>query len=233
MPQDRTPSPEPLGRDRSILLLHGFASSPRGEKVDGLRLRLEPAGVEVIAPELNLPRFEDLRFSAMVDHAVEAAAEADLIVGSSLGAMVALEVVRRGGTLPLVLIAPAIGVGELWISRIPPEGPLKVFHHARGREVWIHRAFFEEMAGVESDRDPPATPVVIVIGDGDESIPIERVRAVWSRWREEGLAPGSELIEIPGGDHRLLDHLDRIAEEILRALRRFPSTRREDGAQNS
>jgi pimeloyl-ACP methyl ester carboxylesterase len=64
------------------------------------------------------------------------------------------------------------------------------------------------------------TPVIVIMGRQDESVPIEIVRDVWSRWQTSGkLREGSRFVEIPEGDHGLTSHVDRIAEEILTAAR--------------
>ena len=59
---------------RTILYLHGFASSPEGRKVSILRETLGPEGYRVVAPDLNRPSFEKLDFDAMVAEAVREAA---------------------------------------------------------------------------------------------------------------------------------------------------------------
>src|SRR5712691_2994048 len=96
----------------SVLYLHGFASSPNSEKVRGIRSLLEARGIEINAPDLNVPSFEELDFDAMVRQAIAAGRRRPpaAVVGSSLGAVVALEVVRSAIPKPLVLIAPALGV---------------------------------------------------------------------------------------------------------------------------
>ncbi|HUO85723.1 MAG TPA: YqiA/YcfP family alpha/beta fold hydrolase, partial [Thermoanaerobaculia bacterium] len=203
---------------RSVLYLHGFASSPGGIKVDRLRGRLEPAGIEIHAPDLNVPSFEKLSFEAMSDLALREGQRygVAVIVGSSLGSLVALETVRRGLRRPLILIAPAIGVADLWLSWIGDADPVTVHHHGRDADANIHRAFFESVARLDVDRDPPPVPVTVIMGTADESIPFDRVQDLWKRWERSGrLVPGSRMIEISDGDHRLLDHLDRIADEIV------------------
>ena len=56
------------------------------------------------------------------------------------------------------------------------------------------------------------------MGRRDESVPFEAVEGVWKRWEKSGaLRAGSRFVEIPDGDHGLLGHVDRIAEEV-RAL---------------
>jgi pimeloyl-ACP methyl ester carboxylesterase len=185
--------------------------------VTALRERLEPRGLRVLAPDLNIPSFEKLDFKAMARLSVWEVRRhlPAVVVGSSLGAMVGLSVARIALHAPLLLVAPALGFRERWIEKLPPGDPVRFFHHGTEREMAVHRRFFEEMARLDADEDPPEVPVVVVMGRRDESVPFETVRAVWQRWEASGrLSPGSRFIEIPEGDHSLVDHVDRIAEEI-------------------
>jgi pimeloyl-ACP methyl ester carboxylesterase len=210
---------------KKILYLHGFASSPAGRKIVALRSLLESRGVGVVAPDLNVPSFLDLDFEAMVRVAL---AEWErhrpaVVVGSSLGALIAIEASRRGVRAPLLLIAPAIGFGQRWVERLPAGDPLSFFHHSEGRDLPIRRRFFESLAAVENGDDPPAVPVVIVMGTRDESVPIAHVREIWRRWDASGrLVPGSRFIEIAGGDHGLVEHLPLLAENIVDLFSRTP-----------
>lgn len=199
----------------SVLYLHGFASSPASAKIGLLRVRVEPE-VVLHTPDLNVPSFEQLDFDAAVEHAYEMgmAAGAQAIVGSSLGALMALAVVRRGLVRPLVLIAPAVGFGERWRTKLPEGDPIRVFNHARGVEAPIHRAFFERMAGVDVDRQAPPAPVTIIMGTNDESVPYAQVKQVWESWTP---APRSSMLTIEGGDHGLTAHVG-VIEDALREV---------------
>jgi pimeloyl-ACP methyl ester carboxylesterase len=202
---------------KTVLYLHGFASSPQGRKVGLLRERLEPGGFRLAAPDLNRPSFERLDFEAMVETALAEAKTAPpaVVVGSSLGALVALEAARRGVAAPLVLIAPALGFGARWTENLPEEEMIRFFHHGAGEEKPIHRAFFERMARVEADHEPPVSRVSVIIGRKDESVPYELVEDVWCRWvASKRLPAGSRFVEIPDGDHGLVEHVDAIAGEI-------------------
>lgn len=202
---------------KRILYLHGFASSPAGRKVSALRELLGDRDLEIVAPDLNVPSFQNLDFGAMARLAEREAKRHDpkVIVGSSLGALVALEVSRLGVRAPLVLIAPAVGFGRRWIEKLEPGDPLLFFHHSAGRELPIHRRFFEQLAELEVDRVPPGVPAVVVMGARDESVPFAFVRSVWEGWESSGrLAPGSRFLEIPEGDHSLVEHVGVIAREI-------------------
>jgi len=202
---------------RTVLYLHGFASSPAGRKIALLRKALPADRYRVVAPDLNRPSFERLDFEAIVAAALEAA-EANppaVVVGSSLGALAALEASRRGVDASLVLVAPALAFGRRWIETLAPGDPIPFFHHGENLEIPIHRRFFEQMASLSVDRDPPPPPVTIVMGVKDESVPFEGVYATWRRWEASGfLAKGSRFIAIPDGDHGLVDHVDRIAAEV-------------------
>ncbi len=183
-----------------------------------LREALEPEGYRVVAPDLNRPSFEKLDFEAIVAEALQVAAadRPDVAVGSSLGALVALAAARQGGlSAPLVLVAPALGFGGRWIEKLAPGDPVRFFHHGQGRELEIHRRFFEEMAGNRVDQDPPPQRVVVIMGEEDESVPFAGVAETWKRWEASGrLAPGSSFLPIPGGDHGLIGSVSRIAAVV-------------------
>ena len=51
------------------------------------------------------------------------------------------------------------------------------------------------------------------VGIDDETLPFERVEAVWQRWRPHA-APGSRFVAVPGGNHSLLSSVVDIAKEI-------------------
>lgn len=172
----------------------------------------------MVAPDLNVPSFGQLELGAMVNTALCEARQQlpAVVVGSSLGAIVALECARQGLGAPLVLVAPALGFSERWTEKLPAGDPVTFFHHGEGRDASIHRAFFEGMASSEADRSPPPQQVIVLMGSRDESVPPELVRRTWRQWEESGrLASGSRYAEIPEGDHGLVHSVPRIAAEVL------------------
>lgn len=201
----------------AVLYFHGFASSPESAKITALRPLLEPHGIVLDTPDLNVPSSSQLDWNAMVEHALERARANPprALVGSSLGALVALEVARRGVELPLVLIAPAIGVGARWKTRLPEGDPVMVWNHALNANAPIHREFFDQMNDVDADAQPPRTRVIAFMGRLDETVPIELVEETWQRWESIGLAPGSRLVVFDDGDHGLTAHVDNIAQAII------------------
>lgn len=205
---------------RPILYLHGLASSPKGRKAELLTKRFEKDGIPVVAPDLNVPSFDRLSFDAIVEQAAleEARAKPSVIVGSSLGALVALALARRAGAggPPLVLVAPALSFGERWEKNLPSEGEkLELFHHGEGRNLPIHREFFQGMATVVLEDLPPPVPVSVVMGTNDESVPFDQVDATWKRWEASGkLAHGSRFHRVENGDHGLVEHGDVIEAAV-------------------
>src|SRR6187549_441775 len=159
----------------SVLYFHGFASSPGSAKITALRPLLSPHGIELNAPDLNVPSFEKLDFDAVVDHAVAAARTTPprAMVGSSLGALVALATAQRGVDVPLVLIAPALGVARRWQTKIPDGDPVMTFNYARNADAPIHRAFFEQMTRLHVDDEPPPSRVTVIMGRKDETVPFD------------------------------------------------------------
>ena len=207
----------------TILYLHGLASSPRGRKRAVLEDRFSPDGIEVVAPDLNVPTFHRLDFLEMVEVARAACdrAEPRVVIGSSLGALVALSLSEILGSLscPLVLVAPALGFGERWKERLPESDEFELFHHGEERPLPIHRRFFEEMALVRVDENPPPVPVSVVMGTDDETVPYAQVAGAWTRWEASGrLAKGSRFHRVAGGDHGLVAHGDEIESAVRERL---------------
>jgi pimeloyl-ACP methyl ester carboxylesterase len=203
----------------NVLYFHGFASSPASSKITSLRPLLAPQGIELVTPDLNVPSFAHLDWNAMSDLALRRGRETDpaAIVGSSLGSILALELVRRGIERPLVLIAPAIGIRDRWKDNLPDSDPIVVWNHAMNANAPIHRAFFEQMFAIDVEQQPPRTRVTAIMGTRDETVPFAMVESAWRQWETIGLAEGSKLIVIEDGDHGLTAHVDLIAAEIVRA----------------
>ncbi len=134
-----------------IIYLHGFASSPGSSKAGRFRDEAARRNVGFSCPDFNLPAFETLTVTRMLDQTAAAIAAAGsgpvALVGSSLGAFVAVLAAAgtpgrpRPATVDrLILLAPALDFGgnrlrqlgdhgiDEWRSR----GTLRVFHHADG-----------------------------------------------------------------------------------------------------
>lgn len=204
----------------SVLYFHGFASSPGSAKITALRPLLAPHGIELNAPDLNVPSFERLDFDSVVSHALATAVATPprAMVGSSLGALVALATAQRGVPVPLVLIAPALGVARRWQTKIPDGDPVMTFNFARNADAPIHRHFFEQMTRLHVDDEPPPSRVTVIMGRKDETVPFDVVEETWRKWERAGLAPGSRLIVLEAGDHSLVAEAATICDAIQEAV---------------
>ena len=204
-----------------MLYFHGFASSPGSAKITALRPLLEPYGIELNAPDLNVPSFEKLDFDAVVEHALATARATPprAMVGSSLGALVALATAQRGVHVPLVLIAPALGVARRWQTKIPDGDPIMTFNYARNADAPIHRHFFEQMTRLHVDDDPPPSRVTMLMGRKDETVPFDVVEETWRKWEASGrLAAGSRFLVLEEGDHSLVADAAAIRDAIRDAV---------------
>lgn len=211
---------------KSVLYFHGFASSPGSAKIAALRPLLAPYGIELNAPDLNVPSFEWLDFDAVVAHAVATAHATPprAMVGSSLGALVALATAlataERGINVPLVLIAPALGVARRWQTKIADGDPIMTFNYARYADAPIHRAFFEQMTRLHVDDEPPPSRVTVIMGRKDETVPFDVVEETWRKWETSGhLVAGSRFIVLEEGDHSLVGDADVIRDAIVDAVK--------------
>jgi len=204
-----------------IVYCHGFSSSPSGRKATALRALLEPEGLEFVAPDLNAPSFERLSWTAMVEVAVTAmdAAPTDVIVGTSLGGLLALEVSRLRPA-PLVLVVPTLGFGPRWTLPLPDGDPVRFIDRVTGEERVLHRAFVEVFLERPDELAPPPHPVTVIAGRQDTAIPFGQVREVFDRWVASGALPQrSELIDLPDADHSMRGFDDVVADAVRRRLR--------------
>lgn len=204
-----------------MLYFHGFASSPASAKITALRPLLAPDGIELNAPDLNVPSFEKLDFDAVVEHALATARATPpgAMVGSSLGALIALATAQRGVHVPLVLIAPALGVARRWQTKIPDGDPIMTFNYARNADAPIHRHFFEQMTRLHVDDEPPPSRVTVLMGRKDETVPFDVVEETWRKWEASGrLATGSRFLVLEEGDHSLVADAEAIRGAIRDAV---------------
>lgn len=205
--------------DRTLVYLHGFASSPGARKATFYRERLAPHGVPVHAPDLNAPSFEELTLSAQVDAAERCLAALDrppVLVGSSMGALVALLLLDRCPQIAAraVLIAPAFRfVGsrlasyagmslQAWRRR----GTLPMLHFGDEQIHELEYRLVEDAERFDFDALRPEIPTLVVQGTADEVIPFAGTEA-WVAAR-----PEIALHPIAGGDHGLGEHLDALWE---------------------
>ena len=201
--------------------LHGLCSSPGSNKRAFFRNRLAPSGVQVLAPDLNVPTFEELTLTAQMTSArgfieEQICGRPAVLIGSSLGGLVSLLVANAHPELvkAMLLIAPA----TRFIGRRLPQlagtdlagwertGYIELLHYADQR---MHRLGFQlarDARQYDFQALEIACPTLIVHGTEDDVTSLALSEAFAASRPNVSLAP------IPGGDHSLAEHLDKVWE---------------------
>ncbi|MEO6221939.1 MAG: YqiA/YcfP family alpha/beta fold hydrolase, partial [Vicinamibacterales bacterium] len=206
---------------RHVIYLHGFASSPESSKAIRFRRELEVRGVGFSCPDFNQPAFETLTTTRMLGQVHEALADVAqgpiALVGSSLGAFVAVHVAARETTAPidrLILLAPALDFGGNRLRQLGPagiedwrrSGSLRVFHYGAGVERKIGFELYEDAAQYDALTLPTLLPALVFQGAEDTSVDPVMVQ----HWAE-----GRTLVDLRvlSDDHQLTSSMDLIWRE--------------------
>ena len=197
----------------SLVYLHGFAEGPDDLKGQYCRAWAEARGVVFHGPDLNVPTFESVTISAQVEAVERLVGRLEspaVLVGSSLGGLVAVAVAQRRARLKtLVLLAPAFGFArrrlesDAWAGyRL--RGSFPVWHSALGRWARLGPQLLEDLpAWTREDEWRVETPAVVLHGRVDEVVPVEESEAFVRRHpcaRLLILDDGHELSAAPSVD---------------------------------
>jgi len=201
---------------KTILHLHGFASSGQSTKARFFREKLKAfPQVEFHAIDFNpTPAdFEYVTTTGQINRLRQYVLDHDLgnisIIGSSYGGLIALHYAHRfGGVEKMLLLAPGLtwlsgGLSEKELEQWEKAGAAPVFHHAFEQEIPVR--YDLQVDGLRYlEPIPPAAPITIIHGHNDKTVPIEPSRAYAADF------PHSvRLIEVEA-DHDLNGHLDFI-----------------------
>lgn len=201
-----------------VVYLHGFASSPGSGKAQRFKKECEARGISFTCPDLNLPSFETLTASRMLEQAREAIESTGsgpvMLVGSSLGGFVAVHAASQdttGRVERLALMAPAFDFGGNRLRQLGPtgidqwrkDGTLEFFHYADNtpRKVWFK--LYEDAAQYDAFALRLTQPIHIFQGRKDDTVLPETV-AAWADGR-----PNVDLHWYDDG-HQLADSVEDI-----------------------
>jgi pimeloyl-ACP methyl ester carboxylesterase len=204
---------------KTIVLLHGLASSARSAKGQYLACKLETyPHVEFRAFDFNpTPKdFEYMTVTGMIDrlrhYLWSRRPEEVSLIGSSMGALVGLNYAHRyGGVSKMLLLAPALAYSAGNLSdeereRWEREGVILVPHYGFDREVPLRYDFLLD-GGRYGVPVPPAAPTLIIHGRHDDVIAIGKSREYAARYGQV------RLVEVDS-DHRLGDQLPFIWDQV-------------------
>jgi len=201
---------------KTILLLHGFASSGQSTKAQYFRRKFKALPqVEFHAIDFN-PTAKDFEYMTttglinrlrqyVLDHHLENVS----IIGSSYGGLVGLHYAHRfGGVEKMLLLAPGLtwlsgGLSEKQLEEWKEAGAAPVFHEAFGKEIPLrYDLHLDGLCYLETIT--PASPMIIIHGHNDKTVPIEPGRAYAVNFPDR-----VHLIEVDA-DHDLNGHLEFI-----------------------
>ncbi len=217
-----------------VLYLHGFASSAKSSKAVFFARKLAERDTTLETPDLNEPDFSTLTITRMVQQvvdAIESGGPPAALIGSSLGAFVAVQTALQRPSLVtrLVLLAPALDFGgdrmktfgDRGLAEWKASDSLNVFHYGYGRVIPVHYELYAEARGHDCMNAALTLPVQVFQGRRDTVVDPATVEG-WSRARS------NVELHMLDDDHQLLGSLDHIWRDVerfffpLRAYQQIP-----------
>ena len=204
--------------------LHGFASSAQSSKAAYFGAKLRERGVALHTPDFNAPDFSTLTVTRMVDQVMSDIAELPpepvVLIGSSLGAFVAVQVALKSPRVDrLVLLAPAVDfaagrevtLGDRSHDEWRRTGVTNVFHYAFGRMFPLRYDLYTDACGYDCMNAELSIPIQVFQGRNDTVVAPAAVEE-WASRR-----PNVEL-QLLEDDHQLGASLDVMWAEMARFL---------------
>jgi pimeloyl-ACP methyl ester carboxylesterase len=209
-----------------VIYLHGFASSAASSKATWFKERFAGHGIVQRTPDFNQPDFSTLTITRMVEQvereiaALPSRPPSVALVGSSLGAFVAIQVaLRQAAVERVVLLAPALDfsghrlreIGDRDVDAWRRTDELHVFHHGYGRMMPLHYELFEDAQRYDAMRAELRQPALVFQGRQDTAVDAAMVE----RW---ATARAGVELHMLDDDHQLHASLDYIWKETARFL---------------
>lgn len=209
------------------IYLHGFASSPQSQKARFFGQKFAAVNLPLVVPDLNVPSFEKLTISAMLEKldAVIAELPPDArigIIGSSLGGLAALFAADRHPKRVnrLVLLAPAlglfhtnfVGLGHAGVRKWEREGSIEVRHYGTDSVERISSDFVHDARKYDENRVHLSIPVMIVHGTHDETVD-PHLSVVYAKHNP------NVALHLVEDDHPLVTSCTQIWEWLWREIR--------------
>ncbi len=201
----------------TVIYLHGFASSANNSKAEWLRQKNEEEEFVDFYPFDFNPTpadFSSLTVTGMINRLRQFILSENigqpLLVGSSLGGLVALHYARMfGGVKTLLLLAPALRFySEHYDQKSAKRDEfIPVFHYAFNQEIPLLKTYFLDGQNYE-EIIPPPVKTVILHGKQDEVVPFEDSKAYAALYPEQVKLTG--LVT----NHRMSDQVDVIWDWI-------------------
>ncbi len=204
---------------KHVILLHGFPSSGKSGKATFLHEKIQSMPDVHFHPfDFNpTPKdFEYMTVSGMINrlrqYTIDQEIEACTLIGSSMGALVALNYAHRfgadrlGGVKQLLLLAPLLSFfsGSRDDESPVPTDPdlIEMVQHYGFDQLLPLRVAFDIDGLLYINHVPPSVPVTIIHGRFDKVIPIHHSQTYAAQYPNQ-----VQFIETDS-DHRLSNRLD-------------------------
>jgi uncharacterized protein len=173
------------------LYLHGFASGANSRKAQFFVQRYAQQGQQLVVPDFNDGGFANFTISRQLQQAasyltaIEPTTAEITLIGSSLGGWVSLLLAEKYPQIKqLILLAPALGFPQPWLSRMDPRdlqtwqetGSWPVFHYIEKREIPLAYNFVQDAEQYLLTKFTRHLPTIIFHGVNDLVVPIELSR---------------------------------------------------------
>ena len=204
---------------KTVLFLHGFASSGQGTKAQFFRKKFSALPqVDFHAFDFNpTPQdFEYMTLTGLINRLRQYLLDQRLasteinFIASSMGALVGSNYAHRFGRVEKMLfLAPALYYAPRLMGKVEnweQSGSAPVFHFAFEKEIPL-RYDLDADGRRYTQPVPPAAPLTIIHGQHDEVVPVQHSRDYAASYPEK-----VRLLEVDS-DHRLNDQLEFVWEQ--------------------
>lgn len=164
-----------------IIYLHGFTSGAKSNKGVFFQEKIRAEfGIEVLLPDLNLPSFEKLRLSAQIEHVESLLTEKTILIGSSLGGLIAAILAEKhpNQVSHIVTLAAAFNfvsrreadLGSEFLAHWKKSGSIEVDHYYYNEKRQLHFGILDDGRPYEKEKFTITQPILCIHGKNDESV---------------------------------------------------------------
>jgi uncharacterized protein len=205
----------------TVFYLHGYASSPDYSMAQFFAERAAERGLTLRRPDLNVPDFEHLTVTAMLERIAEEVRACPpgpvYLIGASLSGAAALHFADRyrdaeaTRVKKLLLIAPGLDMDGWWQEQLGDDGMqrwrgigwLDTYHYAYQQPTRLHYGFYEDVARYDAFATDVRVPVLIIHGVHDDVVD-HRLSLSYAETRS------NVDLRLMDGDHQMLAHSEAI-----------------------